>query len=252
MAPSDNGKTRSALPDVFCWTKFGIEAGEETQSIFERKEVERQRNGGVFLWGIGNSIRPSLVALLQETDEPEVIFSPMKSAANKKDIAPERLALWSQAESYDGLPYKIPDHSLVTSRANYGDSRSAHFALVCESPTPISGASCTVDDSYSIRLGELTNLRTGSILGSSQVTSVVRRTSSADSKVSTGSYSVAVRARLVYPYFVRLTVPLPIPDSLRLDRLGMETVDHVMDELLEHRRTATEAMGNGAHQLMLV
>ncbi|MGW7424464.1 hypothetical protein ACWGJB_31285 [Streptomyces sp. NPDC054813] len=249
MAPSDNHMPQAALPSVFCWTKFGTEAGEATQSIFERKELERKRNGGIFLWGIGSSIRPSIAALLRETGNPEVIFSPMKSSASKKDTSPERLVLWSVAETYDGLEYKIPDHSLVTSRASVSNSRSAHFALVCESLDPISQ---TPDpkEALSVCLDELRNLRTGSILGASQVTSVVRRLDDDTSKESISLYPVAVRARLIYPYFVRLTGALPIPESLRLDRLENEVFLQAMDDLLERRRSAVK--NDSAQQLMLV
>lgn len=249
MAPSDNRKSRPALPSIFCWTKFGTEAGEATQSIFERKELERKRNGGIFLWGIGTSIRPSIAALLRETDSPEVIFSPMKSPASRKDTSPERLVLWSTAETYDGLDYKIPEHSLVTSRASADHARSAHFALVCESlqsisPKPDQG------DTPPLCLDDLRNLRTGSILGASQVTSVVRCLSGNVPNESASLYPVAVRARLVYPYFVRLTGALPIPDSLRLDRVGSEASLRAMDDLLEHRRSAVKS--EVPQQLMLV
>lgn len=45
-----------ALPDYFVWTRYGTEGGEAAGSILARKEQERQRAGGLFLWGIGNSV----------------------------------------------------------------------------------------------------------------------------------------------------------------------------------------------------
>ena len=48
------------LPTIFCWTRFGGEAGEPIEQILFRKEQERLANGGVFLWGIGNAVGPSI------------------------------------------------------------------------------------------------------------------------------------------------------------------------------------------------
>src|SRR5262245_58116077 len=93
MTRHDNDLTGKSLPEVFCWTKFGTEAGERVWSIFRRKEIERRRNDGIFLWGIGHSIRPSLVDLLAVTRSPEVLFSPMKSAPSKQDAAPSALVV---------------------------------------------------------------------------------------------------------------------------------------------------------------
>jgi hypothetical protein len=53
-----------ALPGFFCWTRIGPEAAEPIQGILRRKEQERVANGGVFLWGIGNAVGPSLSELL--------------------------------------------------------------------------------------------------------------------------------------------------------------------------------------------
>jgi hypothetical protein len=60
------------LPEAFCWTKYGAEAGEAASSILRRKELERLATGGIFLWGIGNAIGPSLEQLLGQACEPKV------------------------------------------------------------------------------------------------------------------------------------------------------------------------------------
>jgi hypothetical protein len=44
------------LPEAFVWTRFGTEAGQTIDRILARKEAERIANGGLFLWGIGNSV----------------------------------------------------------------------------------------------------------------------------------------------------------------------------------------------------
>ena len=51
------------LPRFFCWTRFGTEAGQPIEQILERKEQERIVNNGLFLWGIGNSLTPSMIEL---------------------------------------------------------------------------------------------------------------------------------------------------------------------------------------------
>ena len=54
----DTDSTAELLPDLFCWTKYGTEAGEDIGAILERKESERLASGGTFLWGVGNAIGP--------------------------------------------------------------------------------------------------------------------------------------------------------------------------------------------------
>jgi len=44
------------LPNNFCWTRMGVEAGEELDRILFRKEYERKLNGGIFTWGIGSAL----------------------------------------------------------------------------------------------------------------------------------------------------------------------------------------------------
>lgn len=186
------------LPHHFCWTKYGTEAGETTSSILERKERERADNGGTFLWGIGNSIRPSLLALLEIENEPQVLFTPMLTRPAVKDTTPAVVGRWTRAVGADGLPWNLPEHTLVTSGVGTGQPEpTRHFALVCERPDPLgSGKEGWLDED------ELRNLRTGSVVGASQVTSVVRRIALPERR---DRYTVSFQAALVYPYFVTLT-----------------------------------------------
>jgi hypothetical protein len=246
MTRRDNGFTERGTPDAFCWTKFGAEAGEQTSSIMRRKELERQRNSGVFLWGIGNSIRPSLPALLALTDSPEVLFTPMRSRAARKDAAPERLVVWTDAVGWDGYPYRLPTYSLVTSRRDVSRPRSSHFALVCRSDRPLlrhAGGAASVDPD------EVRNINTGSSVGSSQVTSVVRRTGKASGRAA---YPVAIRAYLIYPYFVRLTAPVAVPDRLRLDAAPPGEIERTFVQLLQLRDEVAETTKRSAEQLTLI
>src|SRR5258706_6602623 len=104
------------LPNLFCWTRFGTEAAEPIEAIISRKEQERISNDGLFLWGIGNAIGPSIAELLERALNPEVLFSPIKSAPKCKDITPAAIAAWTSAVALDGSPFDLPKHSLVTSR----------------------------------------------------------------------------------------------------------------------------------------
>jgi hypothetical protein len=227
MTPTGNNITRPSLPDVFCWTKFGAEAGELPLSIFERKEEERRRNGGIFLWGIGQSIGPSLPELLRVAPAPEVLFSPIKSGASPRDASPAEVVLWCDAIGYDGHGFKLPQHSLVTSRMDPVRPRRAHYALVCQSESPLlklegNGQHLTMD--------ALRNLRSGTCLGASQVTSVVRRIP-APLPTQVG-YPVVARAALVYPYLVRLTRALPVPEQYRIDRAMPAALETALMSLL--------------------
>jgi hypothetical protein len=184
------------LPISFCWTRFGTEAGEPIGSILHRKEMERLANDGTFYWGIGNSVAPGVAALLERVAAPEVLFSPIKSRPRVVDIAPTSIVRWREATTLTGDRITLPETIRVTSRP----SRS-HYALVCCVTDPL-------DIAHLGRLGfgELRNLVSGHPLGASQVTAVVSREVDA-SLEGDGGYVVALRARLVEPYFVRLAAP---------------------------------------------
>lgn len=211
MDPYGNALVNGNIPAAFCWTKFGTEAGEQSPSIFRRKEAERRENGGVFLWGIGQSILPSLRRLLEVTPLPEVLFSPIKSAPSPQDVQPEEIAVWFGGVGYDGLPYELPKYSMVTSRQSQTRVRTAHYALVCSSDADITRP----ESGPRLCVGNLRNLMSGGRLGSSQVTSVVSSTESSNG--SSGEYEIATCARLTYPYMVRLTRWALVSSEARAD-----------------------------------
>jgi len=237
MISGSNDPTRPAIPDVFCWTKFGAEAGEVPTSIFQRKELERRRNGGVFLWGIGQSIGPSLPELLHATSEPEVLFSPIRTPAAVRDASPSQVVIWCDAVGYDGRRFRLPEHSLVTSRMDPARPPSGHYALVCAAESPILWPEGK--DDY-VAPETLRNLRSGASLGASQVTAVVRRIRGA--VPGCNQYPVLARARLAYPYLVRLTRTVPVPSSCRLDRAGLEAFDSAMELLLRLRKQDSDGL----------
>ncbi len=199
------------LPDLFCWTRFGTEAGEAAGHILQRKENERAANGGTFIWGIGNALGPSIRELVRRGPKPEVLFSPIKSSPKKQDVLPPAVAAWTSGETLDGDLYRLPEHSLVTSRYDPAAPREAHYALVCFSRTPIAPTRPVGKVSFAA----LKNLRTGRPIGASQVTAVVHAvaTNSEESQM----YDVAIRAELVYPYFIKLRRPIVLPRSANGD-----------------------------------
>jgi hypothetical protein len=195
------------VPQCFVWTRFGTEAGQPIFEILRRKEKERSANDGIFYWGIGNAVGPSILELLSKSDEPEVLFSPIKSAPRRDDVAPESVVAWTAAAGLNGEPHRLPIWSLITSRFNIG--RPRHYALVCRSDFSLLGEfEASAPNLEKIAIGELTNLITGRPLGSSQVTAVVERRVQKDPL--SAEYSVKFRAKLVPPYFIQLSAPRPI------------------------------------------
>jgi hypothetical protein len=190
-------RERNELPEAFCWTRFGTEAGEPADAILVRKERERAGNEGVFFWGIGNSVAPAIAELLLRDRLPEVLFSPIRGRPRPADVAPENVVAWTAAESLDGRRFKLPAGVHVTSR-----EARAHYALVCGDDAPLA-----FSNHGALDFGALRNLVSGRGVGASQVTAVVSRAPRA--RRTGPSYRVALRARLVEPYFVRLRDPVP-------------------------------------------
>lgn len=193
------------LPDYFVWTRYGTESGEAVEAILARKERERQTSGGIFLWGIGNSVAPSvrkLLACLKGRD-PHVVFSPMLAAPRLVDVAPTGVVAWQSARGIDEQEWEIPAGTLVTSRAGAaGISKSRHYALVCQQD----GELRVNDSGDRFAIADLANFASGNPVGHSQVTAVVHRTGMS----TDGPYVAAVVATLAYPYVVELSDPVAL------------------------------------------
>lgn len=187
------------LPTQFCWTRFGTEAGERIDSILARKELERQATGGMFLWGIGNSVAPAIRDLIRLEEHPMVLFSPMRSKPKAIDVAPSAVTLWTHAQDLEGHAWPIPKGIQVTSRqrSESGHAKRSHYALVCSSTAPLAAA-----DKFSLCYEELVNLQSKNKLGASQVTAVVERLGAG--RKGRTIYPVAFMAELVFPYFVKM------------------------------------------------
>jgi hypothetical protein len=191
-----------ALPEFFVWTRYGTESGELANSILFRKEQERIRGKGIFLWGIGNSVGPSVRKLLDHLDgeDPAMVFSPMLAAPREVDVSPAEVLVWRRAHGLDGREWSMPVGSLVTSRAGGGASRKArHYALACYRDDPLQED----ENAVGFAIKDLVNFASGNRVGHSQVTSVVKRVG----RSAGGPYVAAIRAKLVYPYVVELTDP---------------------------------------------
>jgi len=233
------GMQRTILPNFFCWTRFGTEAGEAIGHILQRKEDERAANRGVFIWGIGNAVGPSIRELVRRGPKPEVLFSPIKCSPRPQDALPAAVAAWMSGETLDGGAYDLPEHSLVTSRYDPLTPRSTHYALVCFSRTPIT----PVHSVGKISFAGLTNLRTGRPIGASQVTAVVH---SSGADVNRGQvYDVAIRAELAYPYFIKLRQPLVLPTSANADKGKREWTSSAFQFLRRERQ------GPNPHQVAM-
>lgn len=199
--------SQDLLPWAFCWTRMGTEAGETLESILSRKERERQATGGLFLWGIGNSIGGAIVALAGRVQEPEVLFSCTKTQARPIDVTPDRKVVWTGALTTVGQRYQLPRGTRVMGGIVDARRLPPRYALVCASERPLD-----VADHGSLRPSDLRNLISGRPVGASQVTAVVERTDEA-SEGSGTTYVVRLMARLVAPYFVRLTDPVLVSDT---------------------------------------
>ena len=199
-----------SLPSWFCWSRFGTEAGQLINDILDRKEQERIANRGMFFWGIGNPLGPSMKELLRRTEDPEVLFSPIKSAPRAEDVAPPEVVAWTSAETLSGEFYSMPDSSLVTSGRNPLVPKETHYALVCFSDVPLVVSRTQIK----IGMAELSNLLTGRPVAASQTTAIVERRPI--NLLDTSMYDVPIRGRLVYPYFLTLRDPLLLA---RADRL---------------------------------
>lgn len=131
---SPSEKVPSRLTRIICWSRMQTEAGQPLHQIVRRKELERQANGGVFVWGVGNPPAKAVRQLALSGDPIDAVFSVMKSRPKSVDVAPEAVFLWRGYIDQDGRHCRLPEGSIVTSRSNTQvGTKSAHYALVCRS-----------------------------------------------------------------------------------------------------------------------
>lgn len=195
------------VPEVFCWTKMGAEAGQSLDIIISRKEAERELGDGVFFWGIGTALGQRIWRFIDSVSQPFVLFSPMKAKPKRIDSSPEKVFVWTAYLDRNGIRHVMPKHAFVTSRGfSNGAAKEQHYALVCRK-----NSSLRSDEWPSVDWAKLKNYGRDSGLGFSQVTAVVE---CKKSMISTGSqYDVLFGAELVEPYYVTLIDPVELPKN---------------------------------------
>lgn len=220
--------TRMSLPNHFCWTRFGSEAGQSAEQILRRKEQERLANNGIFLWGIGNSVGPGIRQLVRMCDHPEVLFSPIRSAPKAIDASPDCVVAWTWGETDDGDFFPLPQHSLVTSRQSMSSPKTTHYALVCFSAEPL----CILEETATLQFGALRNFVSGNPVGASQVTAVVKRIALRSAQGA--DYKVALRAHLIAPFFIRLRGAVTLPRAKDFGNEWYTAVQGIWEQRLRH------------------
>jgi len=197
------------IPSVFCWTKMGTEAGQPLETILARKEAERELGAGVFFWGIGNALGPSLWRFIASASRPMVFFTLIKSKPKQIDVTPKRVVAWRSFVDRGGIKHPMPDHVFVTSRAaEHAHKCRSHFALVCFKRTPLLDG----EGWGSICIHTLTNLGTASKVAFSQVTAVVQAKPGA--RRPRQAYDVLFAAELAPPYYVKLVDAVDVPPTI--------------------------------------
>jgi hypothetical protein len=181
------------------------------------------------LWGIGNAVGPGIRELVRICETPEVLFSPIVGSPRRVDSAPDSVVAWRAGETDDGREFQLPIHSLVTSRQTVSSPKVSHYALVCSCQEPLVARS----PAGSLSFNRLRNLLSGNPVGASQVTAVVARN---DSFPAAGRiYEVALRARLVHPYFIRLRHPVSLPVFEGAQTAWAPVVESVWSQRLDGR-----------------
>src|SRR4051812_32762844 len=89
-----NDERHDRLPEAFCWTKMGAEAGQSLQTILARKDAERHLGNGVFFWGIGCSLGARMWRFVNSVTQPRVVFTPMRTRPKDIDVSPKRVCVW--------------------------------------------------------------------------------------------------------------------------------------------------------------
>lgn len=207
------------IPRAFCWTRMGEESGERLDRIVKRKELERCANDGAFVWGIGNAVGSAIRRLIAEEPCPEVLFSPIRSAASTIDANPAGVLLWLDYVGPGGSAVPLPHGSFVTSRSGTAnsDAKRAHYALFCGSESPL-----RTEKRGTIAFQQLRNLQSQRPVGFSQVTAVVSQEPECANEQGL-QYDVVLRAQLQYPFCVRLV------NSVLLTKDDLQAVEIAAD-----------------------
>lgn len=200
IAPFEAGST---LPKAFCWTRFGTEAGMTIEEILRRKEMERIASGGMFVWGIGNSLGKAIDELRARDPEPNALFSEIAGKAAPHDVWPDAVVAWRSFRDGSGASTTLPRGVLVVSRAsNSSGGVKRCYGLFCSTSSPLA-----IESHAEIEIGSLRNLTGANFVGDSQTTAVVEQDAGGTSR---RRYHVSLIARLVEPYYAEMLDPIPV------------------------------------------
>ena len=232
---------------------MGTEAGQPLEDILRRKELERRVGGGLFAWGIGNSlgVNPKLAQQEMQRNDVDVLFTPMRSAAKQIDVEPSQVLLWLDCLNEDGELTRLPSHMVITSRGSpaKAEGKRPHYALICSGHNDIS----ITGDGGVIDANRVRNFASLNPLGASQVTAVVRYQSSTDANPEK-SYPITFRAKLHGTGFVRLASPIVLDGKLAIlyrQLCKSESVEEWAEGAAHLRQIAEEAMGKQIKQKIL-
>jgi hypothetical protein len=199
-----DSSARGMQNEIICWSRMQAESGQQLHEIVWRKELEREANGGIFCWGVGNAPNRCTANLARNGVEVDAVFSVMKSRPKFLDVAPSLTLIWRKFIDYDGRERPLPPGSLVTSKGETrGAVKRSHFALLCKSDSRlVLGDFGSFDPDAYRNLGEI-----GGAIGNSQVTALLRRTAN---ERANGAYRVNLRATLFGSYWAKLADPIPM------------------------------------------
>lgn len=197
------------LPNLVCWSRMQAEAGQGLGDIIARKEVERRAGNGLFFWGVGNAPARMTPVLARVGTEIEAVFSVMLSKPKSGDVRPDLVVAWRKFVDLNGNVREVPDHVLVTSRADLSGQRRRHYALTCRSEHPLA-----LDDLGPFDPTRFRNVGgAGARVGASQVTALL--VSSEEEASGDARYRANLRATLVDSFWVKLVDPVLVEASER-------------------------------------
>lgn len=175
----------------FVWSVMGQDAGQPLNEIIIRKEAER-KTGDEFWWGLGTPLgdRVESVASLNGGTLP-ALFSVV--GKNQRQAPDQNIYLWNGWQSIrTGRDGSIPKHVLVLG----GNPAKRYYALVCRRDTEL-----VLGDDGPFDPAQCLTLTKGVPPGGSQRAALLK----GQVKHTHGRYRIAFNARLVGPWYVRLS-----------------------------------------------
>lgn len=206
-----------SLPQMFLWHKAGSESSHDFCSTLQIKDLQRANNpDGIFLWGLGSNVAKHrlLEFLDQLNDEPQVVISHINSRPRPQDVQfidcdRKTVRVWKTATSVlTGENFPILQGSQVVSAAYNKEGEEAkrkyHYALVCQSDSPISES--LLDELYLDPTAVRAFDDKKPVKGNGTLFAV-EQGKPQERPASSKLHQVRLKLRLVEPYLVRLGDP---------------------------------------------